>query len=152
MHWRRIRLANCSKSRKRITIKRHLPIHGRHLAGFTILVSVRLGGKCPVHAPADFGCQCKSRQSPRYPRPFLLSTRGKFPAYAPPCPGPGGAGVYIDWCIISMKHHSVLCHCYVLYHRPSGITGQNFPCHYLSPKFGIIHEYCFQVSYACAKL
>ena len=42
---------------------------------------------------------CKRGQSPRYLLPFRSSNNGKFPANAPLCPGRGGAGVYIDWCV-----------------------------------------------------
>ena len=69
------------------------------LAGLAILNPVHVGGKYPGPLPRCSWMTCKRGQSPRYLRPFRSSNNGKFPANAPLCPGRGGAGVYIDWCI-----------------------------------------------------
>ena len=55
--------------------------------------------KIPRPLPRCSWMVCKRGQSPRYLRPFRSSNNGKFPANAPLCPGRGGAGAYIDWCI-----------------------------------------------------
>ena len=60
---------------------------GCHLAGFTILDQVHLGGKCP----GPFLGWQKPSKSP-VPAPFLLSNHGKFSANIPLCPGRGARG------------------------------------------------------------
>ena len=54
--------------------------------------------KAPAPCPGE--CMLNKRcKIPRYARTFSLSNHRKFPSNAPLCPGRGGAGIYIDWCI-----------------------------------------------------
>ena len=101
----------------------HLRISsGGHLAGFTILVPLHLGGKRHWSSPRLIMPRSSPRlilemmqKSSNSPIPAALSPvksrkiPGKCPAMSQA--GGGGAGVYIDWCI-KMCFHLFLTVCF----------------------------------------